>query len=365
MDQIVFIGIIASLIFTAIFLGFKILPREKWQIMATMPLEKNGNGKWNGLNLTYYGLLSANAYTFAVVIFFILAASVGIPAQGLCVFIIAILGVCMPASKIIARIVEKKSGTLTVGGAVFTGTLVAPWLICLINHTMGQPAGQGVGQAMDQTMGDPHGSYMNVTIVFSAICVAYAYGEGLGRLACISFGCCYGKPLRLCAPWIQRLFGNFYLVFSGKTKKIAYASGLDGEKVIPVQIITAIFYSISALWGTWLFLNGSFALALVETLLVTQVWRIVSEFFRADFRGSLRITPYQLMAAGTLIYSVGMVLLFPAGDVLVSLFSGMGALWNPWMILLVEAIWVISFVYTGTSSVTGAQISFHVKKSRI
>ena len=345
MDQIFFIGSIAVSILISLFWGFKHLPGEKWQIFAALPRQKERTGQWNGLNLTYYGLLSANAYTFAVVIFFILGASVNIPVLGLCLVIVTLLSVCMPAAKLVARIVEKKQGTLTVGGAVFIGILAAPWLICLINQTLG--------------------FHMNLTIVLSAICVSYAYGEGLGRLACISFGCCYGKPLHRCHPWIQKCFGRFYMVFSGQTKKIAYASDLEGEKVIPIQIITAALYSISALLGTWLFLNGFFALALAETLLVTQVWRILSEFFRADFRGSLRITPYQLMAAGGIIYSMGVVFLFPVTPTLIQLGTGLTRLWNPWMILGVQVVWIASFLYTGQSSVTGSKISFHVNHSKI
>jgi len=349
MDQILFIGTIAILTFTAIIWGGKVLPREKWQILATLPLEKERNGKWKGLNLTYYGLLSANGYTFAVVMFFILGASAKIPALGLCLFILALLGVCMPAAKIIARIVEKKSGTLTVGGAVFAGNLVAPWLIWLINLTLGKT----------------EEFHMDITIILSAICISYAYGEGLGRLACISFGCCYGKPIHKCSPWVQKLFRHFYLIFSGKTKKIAYASGLEGEKVIPVQIITAVLYSMGALLGTWLYLNSYFALAFMETLFLTQLWRIISEFFRADFRGSFKITPYQLMAAGALVYSLGIVLMFPAQETMVNLGLGLKELWTPWMVVFVESIWVITFLYTGRSSVTGAQISFHVNKGKI
>jgi hypothetical protein len=349
MDQIIFIGSIAVLISISLFWGFKHLPGEKWQILAALPRKKQATGNWDGLNLTYYGLLSANAYTFAVVMFFILGASVNIPVRGLCLLIIVLLSVCMPAAKIVARIVEKKQGTLTVGGAVFIGTLAAPWLIFLIN----------------QTLGHLLGFHMNLTLVLSAICVAYSYGEGLGRLACVSFGCCYGKPLHQCPFWIQKCFGRFYLVFSGQTKKIAYASGLEGEKVIPIQIITAALYCTSALAGTWLFLEGFFALALVETIVVTQVWRIVSEFFRADFRGSFKVTPYQLMAAGGLVYSLGVVNLFPATQTLVQLREGLTQLWNPWMILGIQVVWIAAFLYTGQSSVTGSKISFHVNHRHI
>jgi hypothetical protein len=349
MDQILFISGIGVLILTVIGWGFKTLPGEKWQIMAVVPGKKSIHGEWTGLNLTYYGLLCANAYTFAVLIFFILGGSAGIPVSGLCVMILAVLAVCMPASKLIARVVEKKTGTLTVGGAVFTGTLLAPWVVHLVNLTMGRA----------------QGFHISVVVFMSAVCVSYAYGEGLGRLACISFGCCYGKPLHQCSHRVQKLFSGFNLVFKGKTKKIAYASGLEGEKVIPVQVITAGIYSISALVGTGLFLNGYFEAALLETLVVTQVWRFVSEFFRADFRGNSRITPYQIMSAGAVLYALGVVVLSVSSDVQPLLRMGLNALWNPWMILLIEFIWLIAFLHTGRSVVTGAKISFHVNENRI
>lgn len=75
--------------------------------MAVVPRQKKGQG-WQGLNLTYYGVLCANAYTAAVVLFLILATSARISLTGLCVFITAVLAVCQPASRIVARVVEKK-----------------------------------------------------------------------------------------------------------------------------------------------------------------------------------------------------------------------------------------------------------------
>ena len=349
MDQFVFLSTLSILILITILWGFKTLPKEKWQIMAVLPKEKSLHGKWAGLNLTYYGLLSANAYTFAVIMFFILGASAKIPVSLLCVLILAILALCMPASKIVARIVEKKTGTLTVGGAVFVGILISPWLVHLMNLTLGRIYDVNI----------------SITVFLAAVSVSYAYGEGLGRLACISFGCCYGKPVHQCSPFVRQLFSGFNLVFSGKTKKIVYASGLEGEKVIPVQVMTAGLYSVTALFGTWLFLNGYYAAALLESLIVTQAWRFVSEFFRADFRGSLSITPYQIMALGGIAYSLGVVFLFPASVDSPNLQMGLNALWNPWMIFLIELIWVAAFFHTGRSVVTGAEISFHVNENKI
>jgi hypothetical protein len=350
MDQIIFIAGLAVMVAGSLWWGFRSLPKEKWQIMAVLPRHKSGTG-WQGLNLTYYGLLSANAHTFAVILFLILTTAARIPLPGVCLFVAGVLAVCLPASRIIARIVEKKKGTLTVGGAVFAGILVSPVLVFLINRIPGP------------VMASP----LHPLVLLSAVSIAYAFGEGLGRLACISFGCCYGKPLDQCHPHIQKLFSRFYLVFTGPLKKITYASGYDGQKILPVQIITAALYSSAGLAGTALFLNGSYRFALLITLAVTQIWRFVSEFFRADFRGGLTISAYQIMALATLGCAGVMALVLPVDTrlPLPRLHEAASVLWTPWMVLFVQGIWAAAFLHTGKSVVTGSSIFFHVEKTRI
>lgn len=345
MEQFIFIAAIAAILAGAILWGFKTLPNEDWQILAVMPKKKESHGRYHGLNLTYYGLLCANAYTFAVIIFLVLSAAAHMPVDALAVLVILLLAVCLPSAKIIARLVEKKKATLTVGGAVFAGTLVAPFLVAIVNIIFGYD--------------------INVTIFLAAVAIAYAFGEGLGRLACISFGCCYGKPLKDCSPFIQRLFSRFYLVYHGPTKKIAYASGLEGERILPVQVMTAVLYSICGLAGILLYLNGFYTAALMQVLLVTQTWRFVSEFFRADFRGSLSITPYQVMALISLVYAFAVSMIFPSMAVEPVLKKGFDVVWHPGMILMIQSIWAVTFLYTGRSVVTGASLSFHVNKEQI
>lgn len=345
MEQITFLGALAAFLTGAIGWGFKYLPAEKWQIMAVIPKQKGIQGRWKGLNLTYYGVLCANAAAFAVFIFIILSASVRMPVIGLALLILLLLAICLPAATIMARIVEKKTGTLTVGGAVFTGTILAPVLVYAVNRIFD--------------------FNMSITVFLAAVSVAYAFGEGLGRLACISFGCCYGKPLKDCSPWVQTVFKHFHLTFKGRTKKIAYASELQGEKVIPIQIITAALYSVSGLWGTWLFLNGFFITALLGTLMITQIWRFLSEFFRADFRGKLTITPYQVMSIVTILYASAIGFFFNQDLPLPVLQAGFETLWTPGMILMVQVVWAATFLYTGRSVVTGATIRLHVVKERI
>lgn len=349
MESLLFVLILGLLIFGILWWGFLTLPHEKWQMVAALPKEKTRHGQWKGLNLTWYGLLSANAYTFGVAILIVLAASAGIHVPSLVLLTVLFLAVTLPSSKIIARIVEKKAGTLTVGGAVFAGAVTAPWIIVGVNMTAGKMFGFSVP----------------VLVMLSAISIGYAFGEGLGRLACLSFGCCYGKPLCQCSQPTQKLFSKFYVIFSGNTKKAAYADGFAGEKMLPIQIITAGLYSLTGLLGTWLFLNGFAGAALVLTILVTQVWRVVSEFFRADFRGTLSFSWYQIMALGAILHVVLMCFIFPAKGSVPDLSTGLSTLWHPGMILFLQMVWIISFLHSGRSSVTESRIVFNVVRDKI
>jgi hypothetical protein len=150
-------------------------------------------------------------------------------------------------------------------------------------------------------------------------------------------------------------------------KKITYASGYDGQKVLPVQIITAALYTGTGLAGTALFLNGWYRTAFLITLAVTQIWRFVSEFLRADFRGGMRITAYQIMALATLGIAGALALGLPVDShlPLPRLYEAVSALWTPWMVFFVQGVWAAAFLHTGKSVVTGSRIVFHVEKTRV
>ena len=202
----------AVILLTAYFWwGFKVLPGEKWQIVASVPSSRMEQGVWKGINFTWYGLLSANAYLVAVAVLLALMGAVGVPPLGTAILAAAMLCCCVPASRLVARIVEKKTDTFTVGGAVFVGILITPFVITLVNRIAGEALA----------------FHIPVMPAYAAIAIAYAFGEGLGRLACISFGCCYGKPLTSSSELLRRLFAGRGFVFSGSTKKIAYAGGLE------------------------------------------------------------------------------------------------------------------------------------------
>jgi hypothetical protein len=104
----------------------------------------------------------------------------------------------------------------------------------------------------------------------------------------------------------------------------------------------------------------------VETALVTQVWRALSEALRADHRGPGTLSAYQVMAAVGALHATGVALLLPAADLpRPSSVGGLATLWSPALILLLQALWLGLFLCTGRSVVTAATISFRVVKERI
>jgi hypothetical protein len=328
----------------------KTLPAESWQILAAVPTTKDVDGRWRGVNLTYYGLLTANAAVAAVALLVILMTALGAPLLGTFAIVVAELALCVPAAKLIARMVEKKECTFTVGGAFFVGIVLAPWVVSLVNWSAGERPRFPI----------------SVTATLAAIMTAYAFGEGLGRLACISFGCCYGKPVSQLHPTIRRVFERWYFVFSGKTKKIAYASGLEGERVIPIQAITSALYLMTSLVTTLFFLRSQYSTALATALLVTQGWRAVSETLRADYRGGGSVSAYQIMGLLAIPYTLCLPLFFAVPSVpQPNVLAGLQSLWDPAVVLFLQGLWVALFIFFGKSMVTGSAISFHIHSDRI
>jgi hypothetical protein len=261
-----------------------------------------------------------------------------------------LLAICLPAAKMMAFLIEKKQNTFTVGGASFIGIIAAPWIISLTNITAGKWLG------------------FNITPInaLATMSIAYTLGEGIGRLACISFGCCYGKPLAECSPLINKIFQRHNFIFSGKTKKIAYAHKLDGQRVIPIQALTAVIYSLTGLAGCYLFLKGFTTAAFVLTLIVTQLWRAFSEFLRADYRGKGKISGYQIMASIACLYGLLMAYIFnDTYTVTPDLALGLANIWNPAVLIFLLALWIATFFYMGKSRVTNSLIEIHVLRGKI
>src|SRR5918996_159111 len=277
--------------------AFKRLPDERWQFLASVPIMKDASGTWHGLNFTYYGLLTANALIFGVALLIILFGALHVPTVITLAFIASGLVICLPAAKWVAMLVEGKQCTFTIAGAFFVGIFVAPFVLYSFNSFL------------------PWAGYAAVPIVpaLAALMIAYAFGEGLGRLACISFGCCYGVALPEAHPLLRRMFDRWHFVFSGSMKKISYASGLEGQQVVPIQAMTCLLYIGVGLTATLLFLKASYSLAFVSSMAVTQGWRIFSEALRADYRGDGKVTAYQIMGILAIVFAIALTILLP-GD---------------------------------------------------
>ncbi|MBN2515369.1 MAG: prolipoprotein diacylglyceryl transferase [Deltaproteobacteria bacterium] len=330
--------------------GFKTLPAERWQILACIPQEKKENGTWKSLNLTYYGFFNATAYLFSVTVLLCLMASIAVPVPVILVMTSAVLAVCVPSSRCIARWVEKKSYTFTIGGASFVGIISIPWIVW----------------GTDRMISSWYETDLQVIPILAAVSIAYTLGEGIGRLACISFGCCYGKPVSESPPWLRRIFEKYYFVFRGKTKKIAYAHGLDGEKVIPIQAMTSILYGCAGVAGIYFFLEEHFIISFLLTLITTQVWRVLSEFLRADYRGENKISSYQIMAGGAVCYSTALLFVIPRADMQApDVLAGLQSLWSPAVLFSLQALWLATFLYTGRSDVTDSDVALRVMHDRI
>lgn len=341
------LSIFVVLSFLYILWGIKNLPKEEWQFLASIPKQKIvDKDTWVGVNITYYGLLNANAYTMSVALFLTLNSMAKITLYQSMLIAFFILSLCIPASKFVARIVEGKSGTLTIGGALFVGFLITPIVLLLTN--------------------DLFETEIPTIPILASMMISYTYGEALGRLACLSFGCCYGRRIDDAHPLIKPFFRKFYCIFHGKTKKIAYESNLEGFKVIPVQAITSIFFLLVSILGLILYYNTHFITAFLLCLLSTQLWRVLSEFLRADFRGGKRFTPYQTMALVNILIGLIIITSLKAKPISIQpIIDSISNIINLPGILFLQGIWFITLLFTGISVVTSSEIKFKVNYDKV
>jgi len=327
--------------------AFHILPQEQWQILAVVPQQKTPENQWQGINLTYYGFFVATAVTVAVGQLLVLLGSLGIPTAQALLFASTLLTVCIPASKILAKWVEKKDFTFTIGGASFVGIMLAPVILLGI-------------KALWPTTSFP------IASALSALVIAFALGEGIGRLGCISFGCCYGKPLASCSGWLQKWFHQHHFQFSGDTKKVSYEGKLESIPTLPIQGITATIYILAYVIGLLCFVNGWFLAGLLSVELMTQIWRAVSEYWRADYRGERTFSAYQIMALVGCGYLLMVASFLSSPETMTpNILQGLESIWTPGILIFFQILWVTLFLYMGRSKVTGSVMSFFVQRERV
>jgi hypothetical protein len=127
-----------------------------------------------------------------------------------------------------------------------------------------------------------------------------------------------------------------------------------------------VIYSLTGLAGCYLFLKGFTTAAFVLTLIVTQLWRAFSEFFRADYRGKGKISGYQIMASIACLYGLLMAYMFnDTYTVTPDLVLGLANIWNPAVLIFLLALWIATFFYMGKSRVTNSLIEIHVLRGKI
>lgn len=347
MSPLVFILIIASLLAVLFVWAFNTLQGERWQFIATVPVRKHDGSAWDGLNLTYYGFFCATATSAGATLFLLLLQSMQVSFFATLILAGVLLLTGTVAARAVARIVEKKKHTFTVSGAFFAGFLVTP-LVLLALRTL-TPS-----------------NALPVIPVLAALMISYAIAESIGRLACISFGCCYGRRVADLPKWGQQVFRPFAITFRGETKKIAYEAGWIDERIVPVQAITSLVYASAGLLGLYLFYAGQFAPAFLFVTLVTIGWRFVSEMLRADYRGQGKISKYQWFSLTAIALSIVFTFLFDNENAITpDLGTGLHGLWNPVVLLLLQGLWAAIFLYMGRSTITGSSISFHVHKDLV
>jgi len=347
MINVAFIAILAGFMAALLIWGCRTLPQERWQMIAAVPVAKERGGEWRGMNLTFYGFFSATGSVFGIGLGLLLLASVRISVTVAALLVAGMVVLCLPASRLVAAVVEKKSSTYTIAGAAFVAAILLPPVFWI--------GGQYLAR---------WGVKLYVLPALAASAIAYAFAEAMGRLACMSFGCCYGKALRAASPGLAKLFRRFNTVFHGETKKAAYASGLDEEPLIPVQALTSIVFTISGILGLSFFFAQSWRLAILVPVVGTWGWRAIAESLRADHRGDSRISVYQVMSLIAIVYLSACTYLLPSSGPAPDLLLALSQTATLPLFLFLQGLWLLLFLFYGRSQVTASVVSFHVVAER-
>ncbi len=140
---------------------------------------------------------------------------------------------------------------------------------------------------------------LNIRIVADLISPALSLGYAFGRIGCFLTGCCYGA----------KTDSVISIVFKNRASLAPI-----NEPLIPVQLYASLY---SFLLAVFLYQRFKFGKAkpghvFVLYIFLYSVFRIVIEFFRADYRGPLfsGLTPTQwIAAAGAILSSYYVVIL--------------------------------------------------------
>lgn len=343
MNFILFSSYIIFLIILSILIRY--LPKERYQFIFTIPYKKLEDGRWMGRNITYYSFFNALGYTAGTVITTVFLLSYGLNFIQIFLMILLVFIICIPSSKLLAYFIEKSPHGFTVGGAVFVGVLVLPVAIYLSLKLTNSSI-----------------EFKNILLpVYAVISIGYLVGEGIGRLGCLSFGCCYGKAItEVKSNLLKKVFERFYTVFYGECKKISYASGGCGVKTVPVQPIAILLYITTSFISILMILNGFIVTAILTTTLVSQLYRFYSEFFRSDYRGEGKISSYQKMALLNILIISAYCYIFHDNTNTFDIQKGLPEFLSLQFFILVGTVFIVTFLYTGLSTATYSVIEFKV-----
>ncbi|MCX8097611.1 MAG: hypothetical protein N3F11_01115 [Casimicrobiaceae bacterium] len=331
--------------------GFRHLPGEGWQIAWVIPARRpEGDGRrWPAVNITFYGVISAVAYTVAALAYVFLMGAHGQPLGAAAVYAALLLALGVPASKWMTKLIEGQRGH-TIGGAVFVAIVAALPALALTQEilaALGLPPLDGA-----------------VTVACAAAC--YVLGESIGRLACLSFGCCYGKPIAQCTPLQRALYGPTATVYRGRMKKIAYESNLAEEPVVAVQSIACVLLFALFVIAVWLLWRGWVAASLIVAVSGSQLWRAYSETLRADFRGREGFTAYQGMAVVAALLAplyAWWLQVEPGFRPVADARAGWTAVFRIEVLLTCQALGLAMLYLMGRSYVTSARLDFELHLS--
>jgi prolipoprotein diacylglyceryltransferase len=352
--ELVFQAGLVSILTAVVIWGIRFLPGERGQFLAAIPRKREPqDGVWWGVNLTYYGLLTASAQILALLVFLLLAVSAGTPLQVAAIWGAVLLTATAVSASLLARLVEGRRYTLTVGGASVTVLLITP---------VGVAGIEALGWGRDQL-------HPPLLVTLVAVAIAFCFGEGLGRLACLSFGCCYGRPIQSFSPFWRKVLSRGLITFSGATKKAVYAGGLGGLGLFPIQAVSAVLLLSLGMGGWVLFFRGSLEAAFLATALPYHLWRVVSEYFRADYRGRGSWSAYQIASLLMVPWSLFWTWFAAdaSGDLrsLPDLEYALRTTWDPGVLLSLQVLWCILLVSAGISRVTDSRVEFRVRGDRV
>jgi len=132
---------------------------------------------------------------------------------------------------------------------------------------------------------------INFLRVADIVALGIPLGHALGRIGCFCYGCCYGKPTD--SSW-------------GILFPLESPAGLLGAKVIPTQLISALFlfliFFLLLIFKKYKRFDGQI---LLSYGIYYGIFRFIIEFYRGDLRGEIfSLSTSQFAALVSIIISI-------------------------------------------------------------